>query len=60
MKVKIVKLSKEDKLKRGIDSLRNVLNEMCCTSDDREVSIEKLYVSQQLDKLIVKYMNLGR
>lgn len=58
MKVQIVKLSKEDKLKTSIDILRAVLNEMCCTIDEREVSIEKLNVSQQLDNLIVEYMGL--
>ena len=44
MKVQIVKLSKEDKLKTSIDTLRAVLNEMCCTIDEREVSIKKLNV----------------
>ena len=50
----------EDKLKICIDTLRDVLNEMCCTLDDHGMSIEKLIVSRQLDKLIVEYMVLKK
>ena len=51
---------REQKLKIAIDSLRDILNEMCCTIDDRKVSIKKLNISQQLDILIVEYMNLEK
>ena len=49
----------QQKLKTSIDTLRDILNELCCyTIDEREVNIEKLSISQQLDTLIVEYMGL--
>jgi len=48
----------EQKLKACINTLRDVLNEICCTINESEVDIKKLDVSYQLDKLIVEYMNL--
>ena len=50
----------QKKLKTSIDTLRDILNELCCTSDDHEVNIEKLIISQQLDILIVEYMGLEK
>jgi hypothetical protein len=56
----IIRSLDEDKLETCIDTLRDVLNEMCCTLDNHEMSIEKLIVSRQLDKLIVEYMVLKK
>ena len=44
----------------SIDALRDILNEMCCTIDECGFNIEMLDVSQQLDKVIVEYMNLEK
>ena len=60
MEETIVKSLYEDKLETCIDTLRDVLNEMCYTLDEHEMSIEKLIVSRQLDKLIVEYMVLKK
>ena len=51
-----LRLLNQQKLETSIDTLRDILNEMCCTIDEREVNIEKLSISQQLDTLIVEYM----
>ncbi|MBZ9686538.1 aspartyl-phosphate phosphatase Spo0E family protein [Clostridium estertheticum] len=56
----IVRNFDENKLETCIDTLRDVLNEMCCTLDEHEMSIEKLIVSRKLDKLIVEYMVLKK
>lgn len=56
----IIRSLDEDKLETCINTLRDVLNEMCCTLDEHEMSIEKLIVSRQLDKLIVEYMVLKK
>lgn len=50
----------EQNLKNCIDTLRDTLNEMCCEIDEREVSMEKLKISNQLDTLIVEYMGLKK
>jgi len=50
---KSIKLSK---LNKQIDELRDVLNEICCTSDVSEDKLDRLIISQNLDKLIVEYM----
>jgi len=55
-----LRLLNQQKLETSIDTLRNILNEMCCTIDEREVNIEKLTISQQLDRLIVEYMFLEK
>lgn len=60
MEERLVGTLAEDKLKTCIDTLKEVLNEMCFTLDDHEMSIEKLIVSRQLDKLIVEYMILKK
>ena len=60
MEEDIKKTLPENKLEICIDTLRDVLNEMCCTLDDHGMSIEKLIVSRQLDKLIVEYMVLKK
>lgn len=60
MEEKISKIIQEQDLEACIDTLRGILNEMCCKIDEREVSIEKLNVSHQLDMLIVKYMGLKK
>jgi len=43
-------------LKKRIDDLRDVLNEICCTDSGTEVGQEKLDISRKLDGLIVEYM----
>jgi len=50
----------QQRLAASIDRVRAILNEMCCTFDKREVDIEKLSISQQLDTLIVEYMLLEK
>lgn len=47
---------KLDRLKTCIDELREVLNEMCITLDEKINNEERLIVSQYLDELIVEYM----
>lgn len=54
------RLLHQKKLEISMDTLRDILDEMCCTIDEREVNIEKLTVSQQLDKVIVEYMSLKK
>lgn len=44
------------KLETSIDTLREILNEICYKIDENEA--EKLCISQQLDTLIVEYMGL--
>ncbi|PRR83637.1 Spo0E family sporulation regulatory protein-aspartic acid phosphatase [Clostridium vincentii] len=44
-------------LKRDIEELRDVLNEICATDEDTEQLKKRLSVSKKMDKLIVKYMN---
>ena len=47
----------EEELKKDIEELRDVLNEICATDEDAEQLKKRLSVSRQMDKLIVKYMN---
>lgn len=47
---------KLERLKKCIDELREVLNEMCMTLDEKVNNEERLIVSQYLDELIVQYM----
>jgi hypothetical protein len=54
----IFEFSHRQKLETSIDKLRDILNEICCKIDEREV--EKLCISQQLDILIVEYMGLEK
>ena len=58
MEEEIIKHLDEENLISCINALRDVLNEMCCTIDESEPSIEKLIVSRKLDQLIVEYMSL--
>lgn len=60
MEEQLIKNLDEDKLKTCIDTLRDILNEMCSTLDDNGMSLEKLIVSRELDKLIVDYMILKK
>lgn len=48
----------EQNLKTCINTLRDILNEMCVAIDEPDTDIKRLNVSCQLDKLIVEYMNL--
>ena len=50
---KTIKLSR---LNEEINELREVLNEVCCTTDPDETYTDRLTISQQLDELIVEYM----
>jgi len=54
------KILYQQKLENCIDTLRDILNEMRSLTDEREVSIDKLNVSQQLDTIIVEYMGLEK
>lgn len=44
------------RLNKGIEELRDILNEICCTVDESEKDKERLTVSKCLDDLIVEYM----
>ena len=60
MKEGIVRSLQEEGLITCINTLRDVLNEMCCIIDNPTSSKEKLIVSRQLDELIVEYMYLKK
>ena len=47
----------KEELKKHIGELRDVLNEICATTEGTEGLKKRLIVSEHLDKLIVKYMN---
>jgi len=47
----------KDELKKCIDELRDVLNEICATTENSEGLEKRLIVSQHLDQIIVQYMN---
>lgn len=44
------------KLNKSIEELREILNEICSTTQDSEKNKERLAVSKCLDELIVEYM----
>lgn len=44
-------------IKRDMEELREVLNEICATEEGNQTSKKRLVVSQQLDQLIIAYMN---
>jgi len=45
-----------EKLDTRINSLRDILNEICCTELNDEVNEQRLLISKELDELIVRYM----
>jgi len=47
----------KDELKKCIDDLRDILNEICATTDNLEGLEKRLLVSEHLDQIIVQYMN---
>ena len=47
----------KDELKKQIDELRDVLNEICVTAQDTEGLKKRLLVSEHMDQIIVQYMN---
>ncbi|MCM0651068.1 diguanylate cyclase [Clostridium swellfunianum] len=44
------------RIKNQIDELRETLNEVCCTIDEGKSNPDRLFISECLDELIVKYM----
>lgn len=48
---------KLERLKEQINELREILNEICISSNGTELTKEILIISQSLDELIVEYMN---
>ena len=46
----------KDELKKYIDELRDVLNEICATTENSKGLEKRLLVSQHLDQIIVQYM----
>ena len=52
-------INKRDKngIERDIEELREVLNQICVTQDNKRELKKRLILSQQLDELIVAYMN---
>jgi NTP pyrophosphatase (non-canonical NTP hydrolase) len=57
MNREIIENIDKEELKKNIEELRDVLNEICLTAETSEELKERLSVSESLDKLIVKYMN---
>lgn len=47
----------KEEIKKNINELRDILNEICLTQEDTKEVEKRLILSQQLDKLIVQYMN---
>lgn len=47
----------KDELKKQIEELREVLNEICVTAEDTDGLKKRLLVSEHLDQIIVQYMN---
>lgn len=45
-----------DSLKKSINEIRDILDELCITTDEISNGEERLAVSQYLDDLIVAYM----
>ena len=46
----------KDQLKKDIEELRDILNEICAIYDEIGNSDKTLIISRRLDELIVKYM----
>lgn len=44
-------------IKKNINELRDTLNEICLTQEATNEEGKRLILSQQLDELIVQYMN---
>jgi hypothetical protein len=57
MKREINKNIDKEELKKYIDELRDVLNEICVTAKGTEGLKKRLLVSERMDQLIVQYMN---
>lgn len=57
MKREINKNIDKEELKKYIDELRDVLNEICVTAKGTEGLKKRLLVSEHMDQLIVQYMN---
>ena len=47
----------KEEIKKNINELRDTLNEICVTQEDAKEVEKRLILSQQLDELIVQYMN---
>lgn len=56
MDEELIKYVYKEQLKKDIEGLRDILNEICIIHEVLEDEEQTLIVSQQLDKLIVKYM----
>lgn len=49
--------SDKNGIKRDIEELREALNEICAMEEGNKIWKKRLILSQQLDQLIVAYMN---
>lgn len=49
--------SDKNRIKRDMEELREVLNEICAMEEGNKILKKRLILSQQLDQLIVAYMN---
>ena len=47
----------KEEIKKNINELRDTLNKICVTQEDTKEVEKRLILSQQLDELIVQYMN---
>lgn len=45
-----------NRINKGIEELREILNEICATVEEKGNDMERLEISKSLDELIVEYM----
>jgi uncharacterized protein YhaN len=45
-----------NRINKGIEELREILNEICATLEEKGNDMERLEISKRLDELIVEYM----
>lgn len=57
MEAKIINEIHKGQLKKDIEELRDILNEICVINEKIANEGKTLLISQRLDELIVKYMN---
>jgi hypothetical protein len=56
MDERLIDYMNKEQLRNDIEELRDILNEICLKHEQIQDEEQTLIVSQQLDKLILKYM----
>lgn len=56
MEANVISDAYKERLKKDIEELRDILNEICVIHEEMGQDDKTLIISQRLDKLIVKYM----